>query len=92
MVRTVEEKAKLVQRVRRIRHRIEAIERALEAEHRCAVVLRLIAAAKAALNGLMAEVLEGYIYPHLLDANHRRPSGQAQAERELKELIRSYLP
>lgn len=91
MVRTIGEKAKLVQRVRRIRRQIEAIECALEAEQSCAVVLRLSAAAKGALSSFMAEALEGYICPHLLDANHRRGSGRAQAEQELIELIRSYL-
>lgn len=91
MVRASGEKAKLLHRVCRIRRQIDAIERALEAEQKCAVVLKLSAAAKGALNSFMAEVLEGYICPDILDAKHRRGSGRSQAEQELAELIRSYL-
>jgi DNA-binding FrmR family transcriptional regulator len=91
VVRRTREKAKLVQRVRRIRGQVEAIERALEAEEECALVLQLIAAAKGAINSLMAEVLEGHICPHILDAKHRRSTGRVQAVQELIEVIRSYL-
>ena len=61
MAHTIREKAKLVQRVRRIRGQIEAVERALVAEQDCSDVLQLIAAARGAMNSLMAEVLEGQI-------------------------------
>ena len=77
--------------MRRVRGQIEAVERALEAEQECAVVLQLIAACKGAINSLMAEVLEGHVCPHILDANHPRSSGRTQAVQELIDLIRSYL-
>ena len=59
MTHTVREKSKLLARVRRIRGQVEAIERALETEVGCADVLQVIASVRGAVNGLMAEVIEG---------------------------------
>ena len=50
------EKLKLLNRVRRVRGQVEAVERALEEEQGCAAVLHLIVAARGALNSLMTEV------------------------------------
>lgn len=58
MGHTIREKKKLLNRVRRVAGRIEAIERALVDEEGCATVLHLIAAARGAINGLMSEVIE----------------------------------
>ena len=59
MAHTTKDKEKLLTRVRRIRGQVDAIERALESEQECAGVLQLMAACRGALNGLMAEVMEG---------------------------------
>ena len=48
---TIREKTKLLNRVRRIRGQVEAIERALEGERGCAEVMHLVAAARGAMNG-----------------------------------------
>jgi DNA-binding FrmR family transcriptional regulator len=88
---TIREKTKLIHRVRRIRGQIEAIERALEAEQECADVLQLIAASRGAMNSLMAEVLEGHIRFHILDAKHQGSSEQAEGAQELIDVVRSYL-
>jgi FrmR/RcnR family transcriptional regulator, repressor of frmRAB operon len=61
------EKSKLVNRVRRIRGQVEAIERALEQETGCSDTLRLIASVRGAINGLMAEVLEDHIRTRVID-------------------------
>lgn len=90
VVRTRREKAELVKRVRRIRGQIKAIETALEAEQKCAAVLQLAAAAKGALDSFMAEVLEAYVCPHMLDKKERRSSGRTRARKDLMKLIRSY--
>ena len=55
MSHTVREKSKLLNCVGRLRGQIEAVERALEQEVECAEVLQLIASARGAMNGLMAE-------------------------------------
>ncbi|MBN8764064.1 MAG: metal-sensing transcriptional repressor, partial [Thiobacillus sp.] len=46
MSHTIRGKSKLLARVRRIRGQVEALERALEAEKGCAVILHQIAAAR----------------------------------------------
>jgi len=80
-------KTQLLARTRRIRGQVEGIERALDAEAACSVVLQRIAAARGALDGLMSEVLEDHVRLHLLD-------GSAQARRtaadELLDVVRSY--
>ena len=86
MFRTTREKTKLLNRVRRIRGQVEAVERALEQEIGCADVLQLITAARGAINGLMGEVIEDHIRIHLVGPHH-----VDEAAEELIEVVRSYL-
>lgn len=65
MPHTIKGKKQLLTRVRRIRGQADALERALEQEADCSAVLQQIAAIRGAVNGLMAEVLEGHIREHL---------------------------
>jgi DNA-binding FrmR family transcriptional regulator len=88
---TVKDTSKLILRVRRIRGQIEAIERALENEQDCSDILQLITGARGAMNGLMAELLEGHIRFHVLDPKQKASSEQSVAADELVDLIRSYL-
>ncbi len=55
----------LLTRVRRIKGQAEALEKALEQESDCSAVLQQIAAIRGAVNGLMAEVLEGHLREYL---------------------------
>lgn len=87
---TVEEKPKLILRIKRIKGQIAAIERALEADQDCSDVLQLITAARGAMNGLMAELLEGHIRFHVINSK-QLSSEQALATDELIEIVRSYL-
>ena len=74
MADTTKDKEKLLTRVRRIRGQVDAIERALESEHECAGVLQPMAACRGALNGSMAEVMEGHVLFHLLSPDNDRNS------------------
>jgi len=65
MPHTIKAKKQLLTRVRRIRGQSEALEKALEQETECVAILQQIAAIRGAVNGLMAEVLEGHIREHL---------------------------
>jgi DNA-binding FrmR family transcriptional regulator len=85
------EKTKLLNRVRRIRGQIEAVERALEQEIGCADVLQLIAGARGAINGLMLEVMEDHIRMHVVEPEPGSESERAQAAEELIDVVRSYL-
>jgi DNA-binding FrmR family transcriptional regulator len=91
MAHTTREKEKLLVRVRRIRGQVEAIERALGEERECADVLQLVAACRGALNGLMAELIEGHIRFHMLSPNGRNSGPRTEAAEELMEVVRTYL-
>jgi DNA-binding FrmR family transcriptional regulator len=88
---TIREKTKLLNRVRRIRGQIEAVERALDQEIGCSDVLQLIAGARGAINGLMAEVMEDHIRAHIIDPAHEPEAQRAHAAEELIDVVRSYL-
>lgn len=89
MAHTIHGKKALLTRVRRIKGQSEALERALDSESECSAVLQQIAAIRGAVNGLMNEVLEGYIREHL-----RADAPTEQREEDLEKLVgvlRSYL-
>ena len=65
MSHTALNKKPLLARIRRIKGQTEALERALESDADCAVVLQQLAAVRGAVNGLMLEVLEGHVREHL---------------------------
>jgi DNA-binding FrmR family transcriptional regulator len=88
---TIREKTKLLNRVRRIRGQIEAVERALDGEIGCAEILQLIAGVRGAINGLMGEVMEDHICMHLVDPTREQDVQRAEAAKELIEVVRSYL-
>lgn len=85
MSHTIRQRRKLSARVARIRGQIDALARALEEEAECSDVLRLIASARGAMNGLMAEVLEGHIRDHAFRGV------RSEGADEVIEIVRSYL-
>lgn len=90
MSHTVREKQKLLNRVRRIKGQVEAIERALEGEHGCNDVLQLITSCRGAMNGLLAVVLEDHIRTHLVDAEPEGHEHDESATEQLIEVVHSY--
>lgn len=89
MSHTKREKLKLLNRVKRVRGQIEAVERALEEEQGCTNVLHLIVAARGALSGLMSEVIEDHIRLHVLDP--ARGTERSRGAEELIEAVQTYL-
>ena len=85
------DKRGLVNRVRRLRGQVEAIERALDSEASCSDLLQRITAARGAISGLMAEVLEEHVREYLLPNDDAAGSRQTDAAEELIEIIHSYL-
>lgn len=90
MTHTIREKQKLINRVRRLRGQMEAVERMLEEEKGCAEVMQLIAGIRGAVNGLMAEVIEDHIHHHLAAADLTQPDRNEGAG-ELVDVVRAYL-
>ncbi|HUL80104.1 MAG TPA: metal/formaldehyde-sensitive transcriptional repressor [Vicinamibacteria bacterium] len=91
MAHTVRDKKKLLNRVRRIQGQVDAIAKALDAEADCAITLRTIASARGAINGLMAEVIEGHIRHHVADPDRQPTSERSRAVQELLDIVNAYL-
>src|ERR1700675_4869718 len=91
MAHTTKDKEKLLNRVRRIKGQISAIEKALEVDQKCSRVLQTIAACRGAINGLMAEVLEDRVRFHVVDPSRKPTAEQAEATEELIDLVNRYL-
>jgi DNA-binding FrmR family transcriptional regulator len=91
MAHVIRDKKKLLDRVRRIKGQVEAIGNALEEQRDCSDLLQTIAACRGAINGLMAEVIEGHIRFHVIDPNKKPTSDQAKAGQELMDVVRRYL-
>jgi DNA-binding FrmR family transcriptional regulator len=85
------EKAKLLNRLKRMRGQIEAMERAVDADDECATVLQQATACRGALDGFIAEVIEDHIREHMVDPKVGRDSPQALAAEELIEVVHQYL-
>ena len=91
MAHTIRDKTKLLNRVRRIKGQIEAVEKAIQQEQDCSAILRTIAACRGAFNGLMAELIEGHIRFHVVDPDHAPTTAQARAAQELIDVVKAYL-
>jgi DNA-binding FrmR family transcriptional regulator len=89
MAHTLNPTDKLLNRVRRIRGQVEAIERALMENQSCGDLLCLIASSRGAMNSLMAEIIDEHVRTNLLHAPGDRE--RAQAADELLDVIDSYL-
>jgi FrmR/RcnR family transcriptional regulator, repressor of frmRAB operon len=91
MSHTIRDQKKLVARVRRLRGQIDGIERALAQEAGCEQVMHLIAGARGAMAGLMAEVLEDHVRSHLVDAEKHPGALNTEAAEQLLDVVRTYL-
>lgn len=89
MSHTIQQKDKLIARVRRIRGQIEGIERALEGEAGCAEIMRQLASVRGALGGLTAEVMEDHLRHHVMEAETKADC--LQGGEELIRVIRTYM-
>ena len=88
---TAREREKLIARVRRIRGQIEGIERAIAEGKGCFEVLQTVTAARGALNGLVAEMIEDHVRHHVLDPDEKIPARRARAAEELVDVVRAYV-
>ena len=92
MAHTIEEKKKLLNRVRRIMGQVAAIKRSLDQEAAdCSEILHNISACRGAMDALMAEVIEGHIRYHILSRNGAATDEQARAADDLISALRAYL-
>ena len=90
MSHTLRDKKKLLNRVRRIRGQVDAIERALDNEEESAPILQQITSCRGAMNGLMVQILEGHVELHVLEGG-KATTKQRDAASELLEVVKAYL-
>ena len=91
MTHIEKEKSKLLNRLKRLRGQLEAIERAVEADTECARVLQLATSCRGALDGFIAEVIEDHIRERMIDSSASRDDPRVQAAEELVEIVHAYL-
>ena len=82
---------KLLNRLRRIRGQIDAIERSVEKGQECAKVLQQATSCRGALDGFIGEVLERHIREHFFDPSASLDDPRRQAAEELVEIIHSFI-
>ena len=87
---TTKDKKKLLSRIRPIKGQSEAIERALEGDGECEEILQLVASCRGALNGLMAELIEGHVRFHVLSPEQKTLPSQLEAAEELIAVVKRY--
>ncbi|WP_322045245.1 formaldehyde-responsive transcriptional repressor FrmR [Paraburkholderia sp. J67] len=90
MPHTVEEKKRVLARVRRVRGQLDALERALEEGTDCGPILQQIAAVRGAINGLMAGVLESHLREEFSSLAGADENSKKSID-EVVTLVRSYL-
>jgi DNA-binding FrmR family transcriptional regulator len=90
MSHTIRDKQKLLNRVRRIRGQIDAIERTLVNEGECCDVLQQITSCRGAMNGLLGVVLEDHIRTHLVDIDAEPGDRHRDAREQLIDVVHSY--
>ena len=91
MPHVVAEKQRLLNRVRRLRGQVEALERALDAEVECIQIMQQLTAARGAISSLMAEVVEDHIRMHMLDPDRQPTVGESEAAEQLVSVMHSYI-
>lgn len=85
------EKVKLLNRLRRLRGQIEALERAVDTDEECSGVLQQATSCRGALDGFIAEVIEDHIREHMLTENQSLADPRTVAAEELIDIVHSYL-
>lgn len=85
------EKSKLLNRLRRIRGQIEAIERAVDEDSECSKILQQATACRGALDGFIAEVIEDHVREHMLDPDAPKDDPRAKAAEDLIAVVHAYL-
>jgi DNA-binding FrmR family transcriptional regulator len=85
------EKKKLLDRLKRLKGQVEALERAIEQDKPCTRVLQQATSCRGALDGFIAEVIEDHVRAHMIDPAAPKDDPRTQAAEELVEIVHAYL-
>lgn len=85
------EKQKLLNRLKRLRGQVDALERAVDADVECSRVLQQATACRGALEGFIAEVIEDHIREHMVEPGLAFDDPRMQATEELVAIVKAYM-
>ncbi len=91
MSHVAKEKQKLLNRLKRLKGQVAAMERAIEEDAECARVLQQATACRGALNGFIGEVIEDHIREHMIDPTASREDLRTLAAEDLIDIVHAYL-
>lgn len=91
MTHSVGDRQKLLNRVRRLRGQVEAIERALVADAPCGEIMRQVTTVKGAVAGLMGELVFDHVRSHMVDATRSPSPTETRAAEDLIAVLRSFV-
>ncbi len=91
MAHVTTEKVKLLNRLKRLRGQLDAIERAVSEDSECSRVLQQATACRGAMDGFIAEVIEDHIREHMVDPDAAHDDPRVQAAEELVAIVHTYL-
>jgi DNA-binding FrmR family transcriptional regulator len=91
MTHVATEKTKLLNRLKRLRGQLDAIERAVNEDGECSRVLQQAVACRGAMDGFIAEVIEDHIREHMVDPTAPTDDPRVQAAEELVAIVHTYL-
>ena len=90
MAHPLHDRRRLLNRARRIRGQIQAIERALEGDAGCEEVMHLVSASRGAISSLLSVVVEEHIRTHLIDRDLHPGALDSDAVEQLVQVVHSY--
>lgn len=90
MPKLIEDKKKILTRVRRIKGQVQGIENALEEGVDCGSILQQICSIRGAINGLMNEMLEVHLKDTLVSGETTENQRQEELF-EIAKILKSYL-
>jgi DNA-binding FrmR family transcriptional regulator len=81
------EKLDLVNRTKKVIGQLESVLKGLNGDEQCSEVLRRLAAARGAINSLMAELMEDHILNHM----PQNSKSAEEAAEDMIQIVRTYL-
>jgi FrmR/RcnR family transcriptional regulator, repressor of frmRAB operon len=81
------EKLDLVNRTKKVIGQLESVLKGLNGDEQCSEILHRLAAARGAINSLMAELMEDHILNHM----PKNSKSAEEAAEDMIQIVRTYL-
>lgn len=90
MSHVLENKKRIISRIRRIKGQLEAVEKGLDEKKDCYSVLQTLSAARGGLNGLVGELIEDHIKEHVMKNPNNPKTKHDKSALELVKIMKTY--